>query len=103
MELHERIATEAVEPANGKIDPFAEVKNRIHLALIDELGRQIFDSAIDPQTLRARVSAEIRSRLDEEPGISQEDRTELAGALTDDILGHGPLERLLADDTVTEI
>jgi pilus assembly protein CpaF len=103
MELHERIATEAVEPANGKVDPFAEVKNRIHLALIDELGRQIFNSAIDPQTLRARVSAEIRSRLEDEPGISQEDRIELAAALTDDILGHGPLERLLADDTVTEI
>ena len=103
MELHERIGTEAPQPANGKVDPFAEVKNRIHLGLIDELGRQIFNSAIDPKALRARVSAEIRSRLDEEPGISQEDRAELAAALTDDILGHGPLERLLADDTVTEI
>src|SRR6516165_4551776 len=103
MELHERIGTEAPQPANGKVDPFAEVKNRIHLGLIEELGRQIFNSAIDPKALRARVSAEIRSRLDEEPGISQEDRAELAAALTDDILGHGPLERLLADDTVTEI
>jgi pilus assembly protein CpaF len=103
MELHERISGGAVETTNGKVDPFAEVKNRIHLGLIDELGRQIFNSAIDPQTLRARVTAEIKSRLDDEPGISRDDRAELVAALTDDILGHGPLERLLADDTVTEV
>ena len=103
MELHERLSTSRPVAASFGPDPFAEVKNRIHLGLIDELGRQIFNSAIDPKALRARVSAEIRSRLDEEPGISREDRAELAAALTDDILGHGPLERLLADDTVTEI
>src|SRR5205823_8181946 len=43
------------------------------------------------------------NRLGEEGGISKEDRERLVGELTDDILGHGPLERLLADDTVTEI
>jgi pilus assembly protein CpaF len=103
MELHERISTGVAEALDPQVDPFADVKNRIHLALIDDLGRQIFNTAVDPEALRARVSAEIRARLDAEPGISREDRAELAAALTDDILGHGPLERLLADDTVTEI
>jgi pilus assembly protein CpaF len=102
VELHERISPPR-EAAQPLVDPFAEVKNRIHLGLIDDLGRQIFNKEIDPDTLRARVSAEIANRLNEEPGISREDREQLAVALTDDILGHGPLERLLADDTVTEI
>ena len=53
--------------------------------------------------LRAKVTAEVVNRLGKEPGISHEDRERLAGELTADILGHGPLERLLADDTVTEI
>jgi pilus assembly protein CpaF len=103
MELHERIAPPASELSHPLVDPFAEVKNRIHLGLIDDLGRQIFNTEIDPKALHARVLAEITSRLDEEHGISREDRAQLAAALSDDILGHGPLERLLADDTVTEI
>jgi pilus assembly protein CpaF len=103
MELHERIPQPADEVKHPLVDPFAEVKNRIHLGLIDDLGRQIFNTEIDPETLRARVSAEIATRLNQEAGISREDRAQLAVALTDDILGYGPLERLMADDSVTEI
>ena len=103
MELHERISQPANEVRHPLVDPFAEVKDRIHLGLIDDLGRQIFNTAIDPDTLRERVSAELATRLNQEAGISREDREQLAAALTDDILGYGPLERLLADDSVTEI
>ncbi len=103
MELHERITPTAGELSQRLIDPFAEVKNRIHLGLIEDLGRQIFNTGIDPHALRAKVMTEIGNRLEQEPGISREDREQLAAALADDILGHGPLERLLADDTVTEI
>jgi pilus assembly protein CpaF len=103
MELHERISPPPNEVRNPDVDPFAEVKNRIHLGLIDDLGRQIFNTEIDPETLRERVTAEIASRLNQEAGISREDREQLAVALTDDILGYGPLERLMADDSVTEI
>jgi pilus assembly protein CpaF len=103
MELHERIAPPANEVRNPFVDPFAEVKNRIHLGLIDDLGRQIFNTEIDPETLRERVTDEITTRLNQEAGISREDREQLAVALTDDILGYGPLERLMSDDSVTEI
>ena len=36
-------------------------------------------------------------------GISSDDRERIAREIADDILGHGPLERLLADETVTEV
>src|ERR1700720_4155697 len=103
MELHERIPQAADEVRDALVDPFAEVKNRIHVELIEDLGRQIFNTEIDPETLRERVKTEIANRLNQEPGISREDREQLVEALTDDILGHGPLQRLLADDSVTEI
>ena len=103
MELHERISAPADETRHPLVDPFAEVKNRIHVGLIDDLGRQLFNTDIDPAALRIRVDTEIAARLDQESGISREDREHLAAALADDILGHGPLERLLADDSVTEI
>ena len=103
MELHERLSTaRPVVPAGGR-DPFSEVKNRIHFAVIGDLGPQLFASTIDPFALRDRVTAEIQTRLADEAGISRDDRERLTSEISDDILGHGPLERLLADDSVSEI
>jgi pilus assembly protein CpaF len=103
MELHERISPGQSVASNTKLDPFAEIKNRIHLGVIEDLGRQIFNDGVDRNALKAKVTAEITTRLAQESGIAREDRTLIAEDITDDILGHGPLERLLADDTVTEI
>jgi len=103
MELHERLTSARPLVATGGRDPFAEVKNRIHLAVIGDLGPQLFATSIDPFALRERVTAEIQTRLADEPGISRDDRERIAGEIAADILGHGPLERLLADDSVTEI
>jgi pilus assembly protein CpaF len=104
MQLHERLA-HGTEPERGDVFqvPFSELKTKIHLELIQDLGRQLFNTAIDPATLRARVEAELHERLSTEAGIAREDRDRIAVELTADILGHGPIERLLEDDTVTEI
>src|SRR6202008_2023773 len=59
--------------------------------------------SMDPEALRERVLADVRDQLAQETGISRDDRQRIALEVTDDILGHGPLERLLADETVTEI
>jgi pilus assembly protein CpaF len=71
--------------------------------VISELGAQIFNQAILPNVLRDRVTEEIRAHLTQQAGVSQNDRDRLTAELADDILGHGPLERLIADDSVTEI
>src|SRR5438132_2819444 len=103
MELHERLSTaRPVAPTSGP-DPFAEVKNRIHLAVIGELGPQLFNASMDRMALRERVVTDIRTHLAGESGISRDDRERLVSEISDDILGHGPIERLLADDSVTEI
>jgi pilus assembly protein CpaF len=103
MELHERLSTSrAVAPTSGP-DPFAEIKNRIHLAVIGELGPQLFNASMDPMALRERVIADIRTQLGSEAGIARDDRERLVHDISDDILGHGPIERLLSDDSVTEI
>src|SRR2546421_12051510 len=103
MELHERLLTaRPVIPIAGR-DPFADVKNRIHLTVIGDLGPQLFNANIEPFAMRDRVTAEINNRLADEAGISKDDRDRIASEIADDILGHGPLERLLADDSVSEI
>jgi pilus assembly protein CpaF len=104
MELHERLsAARPVSQVAAARDPFAELKNRVHLAVIGDLGPQLFNVSIDPSELRERVLGDIRNQLGDESGISRDDRLRLVDDIADDILGHGPLERLLSDDTVSEI
>ena len=84
-------------------DGMSEIANRIHHAVITELGPQLFDSGLDQAGLRARVKGDIRRRLEEERGLAVADRERMVDEIADDALGHGPLERLLGDDTVTEV
>lgn len=103
MDLQERLrGTNDPEPARVG-DPFAEVKNRLHLEVIGELGPQLFNVETNAGLLRERVIGEIRVLLDRESGLARADRERLVEEIADDILGHGPLERLLADDSVSEI
>jgi pilus assembly protein CpaF len=104
MELHERLAQAGSEPAllDGGVDPFAEVKNKIHLAIVSELGPRLFE-ANGSGLARARVEEEIRAQLKLESGLSREDREGIASEISDDIFGYGPLERLLPDQTISEI
>jgi pilus assembly protein CpaF len=103
MELHERLLTApSVGPVTGH-DPFSDLKDRIHLGVIGDLGPQLFNVNIDPASMRERVITDIRNQLSRETGIARDDRDRLTAEIADDIHGHGPLERLLADESVTEI
>jgi pilus assembly protein CpaF len=105
MDLHERLSTARplTGPETHERDPFTELKNRIHLSLIGELGPQLFSIGADPGVVRTRVEADIRERLQQEPGLSRDDRERLQAEIADDVLGYGPLERLLADDAISEV
>ncbi len=105
MDLHERIAsTRPSGPEQTtRAEPFAELKNRVHMLVISELGPTLSSAELDPQGARDRVVADIRRHLSAETGIAREDRERLTTEIADDILGYGPLERLLADDSITEI
>jgi pilus assembly protein CpaF len=102
MELHERLRT-AGDASEGVQDPFAETKNRIHQVVINELGPQLYQQDIDPAALRARVLAAIRAELATETGLSRDDRERLVDDIADDTLGHGPIEKLLLDPSITEV
>ena len=106
MDLHERIRSAQVATVaadDGKVDPFAEVKTRLHLAIIGELGPQLYNLAGDQDLVHDRVVADIRDRLAQESGLSREDRARLAEEIQADILGYGPIEPLLADEGVSEV
>jgi len=105
MELYERLSQSSAgikAAIDGALDPFADLKNRIHLALVSELGPRLFEVA-DEESARERIEAEIRVQLQHEVGLSRDDRVRLASEIADDVFGYGPLERLLPDQTISEI
>ena len=85
-------------------DPWAGVKASVHQALLESLGPQLYDPHLEHSDLEQRVRHTLQTVLDaEQTPLSAADRTRIAQEVTDEILGHGPLEPLLRDGEVTEI
>jgi pilus assembly protein CpaF len=107
MGLHDRISggTAAVAEAAAaepRVDPYAELKVRVHHACIAKLGPEVFNGS--PEDLNDAVYKAVTEELAlTNTPLTREERRELVTQLTDDILGYGPLEKFLADDSVTEV
>src|SRR5881396_2165148 len=95
-------ALEAVH-SPAKQDPYAELKTRIHHACIATLGAELFKRE-GTGDLNERVTRAVTEQLvlDRTP-LTREERRQIIREITDDILGYGPLEPFLRDDSVTEI
>src|SRR4051812_28204286 len=87
-------------------DPFAELKTRVHHDVITRLGPRLFAASENERTGdladRVQESVEEAIALDKTP-LTRQERARIALEITDDILGYGPLEPFLRDETVTEI
>jgi pilus assembly protein CpaF len=115
MGLHDRIATQrgpvgdtesgvgrdAGEPRRA--DPYAELKTNIHNACIQQLGvelqRREGEEDLSERVLRA-VTEQLA--LDRTP-LTRDERHRLVREIADDILGYGPIEPLLQDESITEV
>jgi pilus assembly protein CpaF len=85
------------------VDPYAELKTRVHHACIAKLGPELF-TAETTSDLSERVLRAVTEQLalDRTP-LTRDERRQLVREITDDILGYGPLEPLLRDDSITEV
>src|SRR5256885_7902418 len=84
-------------------DPYAELKTRIHHACIATLGAELFKREATGD-IGERVTRAVTEQLvlDRTP-LTREERRQIIREITDDILGYGPLENFLRDDSVTEV
>jgi pilus assembly protein CpaF len=90
-------------PEPRAVDPYAELKTRIHHACIATLGAELFKNQT-PDDISERVTRAVTEQLvlDRTP-LTREERRQIIREITDDILGYGPLEPFLRDDTITEV
>ncbi len=80
------------------------LKERASQALFERLGSRITDSSLEDAELHQYVKDELKIVVDEEQvPLSNSERQRLLREITDDVLGHGPIQRFLDDATVTEV
>src|ERR1041385_4070157 len=102
--LHELQATPG-SPGGRRRDPVLdELRQKIHHHLIDELGPILYDKRLSEDDLRRRVHEQLHAALAQERApLAAADKAQLIQDVSDDILGYGPIDRLLKDDDVTEV
>ncbi|WP_235564423.1 CpaF family protein [Arthrobacter sp. Soil762] len=86
------------------VDALAGLKQRAALALFERMGTRFGDSSGSEDELRASAVEELSAVIDDEQvPLSPEERRRLIREIADEVMGFGPLQRLLEDPSVTEI
>ena len=84
-------------------DPLADLKTRVQSSLIHTFQRDRGTDLSSPEN-RERLDAHIDALIaSEEHLLSSEERTSIRDAIAAEVIGHGPLQPLLDDPSVTEI
>ena len=97
-------ATNSPQAAPTVSSALAGFKATVHQGLVARLGNRLYDTSVSPEQLNAYVAQEI-SDLMASTGVplSLVERQQLTSEILDDVMGLGPIEKFLADPTVSEI
>jgi pilus assembly protein CpaF len=86
-------------------DDYFELKTRIHDRLLDLLDLSLIDS-LDQHLIRSQIRTVVQKILDEQDyrvPLNLTERENLFTEIEDEVLGLGPLEPFLKDDTISDI
>jgi pilus assembly protein CpaF len=84
-------------------DHFHDIKNRLHRTLVERLDTGQLD-AMEESQVATEIRRAVAQLLTEDPfPLNSEERARLAEELEFEILGLGPLEPLVRDDTIADI
>jgi len=99
----ERAGTSGGPGGGSTVEQNRDLKVRIHSELIERLDLAAIGQ-LGPVQAGAEIRAVIAQLLDAEGlPLSREDRRRLEAEITSEVLGFGPLDPLLKDDTVSDI
>ena len=90
---------------SGRNEALVELRTRVHEELIHDLDADQLGGDTGPLSpARRAVEQAADERLDlMDPTLGRQDRLRLASEIADEVLGLGPLEPLLRNQTITEI
>ena len=90
-----------------KTDPRQSLKSTIHRRIVDEMSLEeskALTEAEDKKGLEEAVTTIANAVMEEEPvPIPRNERTRIITEVVDEVLGFGPIDALLKDDSVSEV
>ena len=93
----------AMDKERKRKEKMSELKVELHKRLLENLNLSALESASEGN-LKAEIAAIVAEALDEmSVALNKEDRTTLNQDLFDEVMGLGPLEPLLKDESVNDI
>ncbi len=102
----------AMRPGNGQRirtsqsagEAIRTVRERAQEALFARLGARLYDPSLTEEQLHAMVTVELEWLFENgEMPLSETERQQLVESVTQDVMGYGPIEPLLANPEITEI
>ncbi len=98
--LQPRIGSSGDRP----IDRFAELRSSLHDVCVAKIGPELQTLSASPDELRGRVQTVVEVELDRRSErITAEERQRVVDDVIDEVLGYGPIDPFLRDDTITEV
>jgi pilus assembly protein CpaF len=92
------------EDAPVVVDALTRLKHSTAEAVFERVGARLNDPSLSEDQLHTMVRAQLNDVVAQEKvPLSREQRIRLVRDVEDDVFGHGPLQRLLEDASVTEI
>ncbi len=99
---------QAQRPANQAASPrvhaLEELRQKMHQFVIQELGPILYDQRVSETDLRKQVEEQLHRALSQERlALQSTERQALVQSVFDDVLGYGPIDRLLRDPGINEV
>jgi pilus assembly protein CpaF len=96
-------ALKAKKKSDAEKAKLLKTKLRIHSQLLDTLDLASLD-LLDADTMRKEIETKVTEMVREEKmRMNQQELRDFASSIIDEMVGLGPLEPLLADDTISDI
>ncbi|NLP41991.1 MAG: CpaF family protein [Veillonellaceae bacterium] len=101
-----REAVKTAAPARS--DPYQNLKTRIHRKIVDEMSsdenKALTEKDVDKAALGKVVAQIANAVMDlENMPISRADRAKIITEVVEGVLGYGPIDPLLKDDSISEV
>jgi len=98
------VSTADLESATNVGTALAGLKKRAGEALFERMSSRLADPTLSEDDLRKAAREELSQVIDaEQVPLTPEERRRLIREIGDDVLGYGPLQAFLDDESVTEI
>ena len=88
----------------ARVQALEDLRQKMHQFVVQELGPLLYDQRLSEAEIRKQVEEQLhRAMAQERLALGAAERQALVQSVFDDILGYGPIDRLLRDPNVSEI